>query len=714
MVADGQARGPAVGRLDAALALLLAGGAVTLAFITNSSSDPSVPVAGGFAWSEIAATALGAVAIAVAVAIGGRGRLWGAGTVALFTAFTALAALSIAWSVVPDWSWYGADQLLCCLSAFAGAAALARVFPQRWRALVGSIAIASTAVCGWALLVKVFPGTLGDPNNHYGRLLEPFGYWNALGLAAAIGLPACMWAAARREGPRAARALAVTALTIGIAVVVLSYSRSAALAAVVGIVCSLVLGRRRLSSALMLGLGAVGAVPLVAWALHDHSLTSDNVALSSQRVAGHGFGLVLIAVLALVTVAGWLAARETDRRTLSPSLRRRIHRGLAALGALAVLAVLGALASSHRGLTGEISHEFNRLTSIQSNVGDTSARLTQLDSSRPLYWHEGIEVGVHNLLAGAGELAYGVARLRYTTNPDVVHQAHSWLVQTFADLGLIGLVLTLALLAAWALAAARPLGLRGDPAPARGDPAPVDPAPAPGGPATAPGDPGPGDRGGPRAIATEREGMVALAAIAVCFGVQSTLDWTWYYLGVTLPALACAGWLAGRGPLAAPVGRRPGRAALLYRMGALAAITAVVAGAVIAGWLMWEPLRSAQAASAAIDSPTYAQALGDARTAANSNPLSVAPLFLLSDLYAGLHEGAAARAQLVDATRLQPENPQTWWQLGTFDLHAGRPRPALAELRRVLTLDQAPLDTWRRQAAAEIPQAQAAIAAAHG
>ncbi len=287
-------------------------------------------------------------------------------------------------------------------------------------------------------------------------------------------------------------------------------------------------------------------------------------------------------------------------------------------------------------------------------------------------------------------------------------------MQTFADLGLIGLVLTLALLAAWALAAARPLGLRGDPAPARGDPAPVDPAPAPGGPATAPGDPGPGDRGGPRAIATEREGMVALAAIAVCFGVQSTLDWTWYYLGVTLPALACAGWLAGRGPLAAPVGRRPGRAALLYRMGALAAITAVVAGAVIAGWLMWEPLRSAQAASAAIDSPTYAQALGDARTAANSNPLSVAPLFLLSDLYAGLHEGAAARAQLVDATRLQPENPQTWWQLGTFDLHAGRPRPALAELRRVLTLDQAPLDTWRRQAAAEIPQAQAAIAAAHG
>ena len=48
--------------------------------------------------------------------------------------------------------------------------------------------------------------------------------------------------------------------------------------------------------------------------------------------------------------------------------------------------------------------------------------------------------------------------------------------------------------------------------------------------------------------------MVALGLIVVGFGIESTLDWTWYFPGVGVPVLLCAGWLAGRGPLATPVG----------------------------------------------------------------------------------------------------------------------------------------------------------------
>ena len=45
--------------------------------------------------------------------------------------------------------------------------------------------------------------------------------------------------------------------------------------------------------------------------------------------------------------------------------------------------------------------------------------------------------------------------------------------------------------------------------------------------------------------------MIALAAIVVAFGLQSTLDWTWFFAGIAVPVLLCAGWLAGRGPLRA-------------------------------------------------------------------------------------------------------------------------------------------------------------------
>ena len=48
-----------------------------------------------------------------------------------------------------------------------------------------------------------------------------------------------------------------------------------------------------------------------------------------------------------------------------------------------------------------------------------------------------------------------------------------------------------------------------------------------------------------------------MLAVVVIFGVSSLIDWTWFIPGVTVPALVCAGWLAGRGPIAEPVGRAP-------------------------------------------------------------------------------------------------------------------------------------------------------------
>jgi hypothetical protein len=214
---------------DVILGLGLAAGLVALAFVTTGGVDEVVTAPD--TWSEIVVTLLGAAVCGAVVLLGARGRAWGGVTVALFAGLTAFTALSIAWSVQPDFSWFGANQMLSYLAVFAGAAALARFAPERWPALVGGITVLMAALSGYALLVKVFPSTL-DAGATLGRLQAPFGYWNAIGVSAALGLPACLWSGARRDRGRVLRALSVPALALMISVVVLSYSRSAALVAV--------------------------------------------------------------------------------------------------------------------------------------------------------------------------------------------------------------------------------------------------------------------------------------------------------------------------------------------------------------------------------------------------------------------------------------------------------------------------------------------------
>jgi hypothetical protein len=660
--------------LDAMLAIVVAAALVAVAFLTSSSSDQTVTASN--TWTEIAVTLLGTAACGAVVLSGGRGRAWGGVTVALFAALTALQAVSITWSVQPDWSWFGSDQMLSYLAAFAGAAALARLVPERWPALVGTIAVSMAALSGYALLAKIFPATLA-PFNVFGRLLAPFGYWNAVGAGAALGLPAALWAASRREGPRLLRALSAPAITLMISVVVLSYSRSAALGAAVGIACWLAFVPLRLRTVAMLAVGGLGALPVILWALGHTALSADGVAPAAQDAAGHTFGVILLAALVLVTAAGLGATVAIDRLHLSSRLRRGIGAVLIAGGCLIPVAGVVALAASSRGLTGEISHAWSTLTSTSSSVGDTSSRVTQLGSSRPLYWHQGLEVGEHALLKGAGELGYGIARLRYNTAPKA-DQAHSYLIQTFADLGLIGLALTVALFVAWIIAASRAVAAR-----ARW-------------------------RSLTGGQSAERCGLAAAAIVVVVFGVQSMLDFTWYFAGLTIPALLCAGWLAGRGPLKAPVGRRPVRSPLLSRPDAAFALTALVALAVLGAWVMWQPLRSAQQLTASENATTNPQAFADARAAASSDPLSLEPLYRLSALYLGIKANAAARAELVQAVQLQPQNPEPLYALADFDYTHGNLRVAAGELERVVAMDHTP-DRPLFAPRAELAQARARL-----
>jgi cytochrome c-type biogenesis protein CcmH/NrfG len=624
---------------------------VLLAFLTRGGTDLAPNT-----WVQIVLTVLsGALAVTVLL-LGAPGRTAGRVTLLLFALLAALTYASIAWSVQPANSWLEANRTLSYLAAFACAMALARLIPARWPAVNGALAAFATVVCAWALLVKVFPGSL-DASNQLARLRAPFDYWNATGLAAAIGLPGCVWAGARPEGGRISRALSMPAIAVLLIVLILSQSRGALAAAIIGVGLWVALVPVRLRAALVLAVGAVGAAGVLLWALGQSPLVHDYNALPVRTHSGHELGVGLLIMLVVITIAGFATATAMERVTVRAPLRRRISIALLTLLALVPVAAVIALAASSRGLTGEVSHAWSSLTDQKSVVFNTPGRLAQLGSSRPRYWSEGLKVGEHALVAGTGALGYATARTRYTNDSLLVQHAHSYVIETFADLGLIGVALSLALLLAWALSVRRS-AVVGERRPEH---------------------------------AAERGGLLALLAAAVIFGVHSLIDWTWFIPGVAIPAMIAAGWLAGRGTLAEPVGRAARRRRLLAAPGMAMASVCVVAAVALAAWMVWQPLRSANADAAAITAALRGDtgtAIADARTASASDPVSVEPLWELSAIYSGLGNTQAAHRQLTDATTSQPSNPATWVQLAQFDLHHHHPAEAIRALRRALVLDR--------------------------
>jgi hypothetical protein len=711
--------------LDALIGLALAAGLCAEAFVTTGGV-----ALGANTWAEVVLIVVGAALCAAALLYTTEARLWGAGSLVLFGGLAALTLASISWSVQPANSWVEADRTISYLAVFAGALALARLAPRRWPALVGAIAVLSTVLAGYALLLKVYPASL-DPGEVIGRIRAPFDYWNAVGLMAALGLPACLWAGARRGGNIVLRALTVPAVALLIVALILSYSRGALLAALIGVGLWFALVPLRLRALMMLALSAAGGAAVTLWALDTHPITHDMVPLRARTIAGHSFGLALLLMIVLLAAAGLAAVTAMDQAKLSGSLRRRVGVVLLVIAACVPVAGVGLVAASSRGLTGEISHVWDQLTNTRGGEGNSAGRLVQLSNSRAGYWSEGLKVGSHDLLRGVGAVGYGTARTRYSRDKLIADHAHSYVIETFADFGLIGVLLSLGLLIAWAIATGRTLSAMLPRRLARGLSALRARR------ARAPDD---GTAVGPRAPAAsppvvqftaeharERAGLQTMLAVVVVFGVHSTIDWTWFIPGVTVPALICAGWLAGRGPITRRVQAAKARAPLQLVHGRLrvneplrlAGVALIAALALVCIWMTVQPLRSSDADEASVNALAGGKlklALSDANTALAREPVSVEPLWNLAAIYGTLGDTHQAKTELIDAVRLQPSNYSTWLQLAEFDLQVGNPREALALLDAALYLYPYSPETLSAavQARAQILQHQNAAARPRG
>jgi hypothetical protein len=665
---------------------------------------------------EMSLTLGAAAAVAGAVLLApARGRAYGLWPTGLLLGFGALTALSVVWSVQPDNSWQDAGRLLAYGGVFGAAVAIARAAPARWPAVLGGVALAAAAVCGYALLTKVFPAQF-DANDVYARLRAPYEYWNATGLTAAMGVVCCMWLGARRSGHALLSALAYPAMGLMLITLMLAYSRGALVALALGLALWFCTVPLRLRGATLLIVSALGAAVAVAWDFSDHALSAEGVALSERTAAGHQLGVLLAAILLTLALAGAAIGFSTARSAPLPTTRMNAGAILLALLAAIVIAFGGALGASDRGFTGSVSHAFNRLTDTHAAVPNTPDRLTAIASARAQYWNEALKVFNAHPALGAGAEGYATARLRYRRGTLSVRQAHGFVVQTLADLGVVGLVLALALLVAWMAAAGRcthPFNRSWTSWRALRD---IRSGTRPGWRRFTIA-----DRSAP--YTAERIAMLSMLCVVVVFGIHSLVDWTWYVPGDACVALLCAGWLAGRGPLALPLpsassgdqavapssvgdsARLPAGASRLDRASnrrtrprlpsrrelsptAVGIAGAALLAALLAVWAQWQPQRSIDSSQRALallaTEPRGADAA--ARTAVARDPLSAQALFTLSEVQQASGKAELARTTLQRAVRLQPSNPETWARLGEYDV-LRNPRSALDELGAAIYLN---------------------------
>lgn len=582
--------------------------------------------AGDSVWTALAALLAAGGWSALALAGRARQPAGGVALLGVLLATAAWAGLSLTWSVTPDRSWAELDRTLVFAAFLVVGLLLGACGPSACRWAAAALVAALGAAVVWALAGKAIPALFPD-GGRAARLRDPIGYWNALALAADVLLVLALQLAAAARSRAAVAGGGVLAYAATVAVL-LAASRAGVAAAVLGVGLWLWLCRDRIQPALFTLAAVLPAVALAAWAFGRPALVDDGYPRADRVADGAWFGLLLLAGAGLVT----FAALELRRRPLAPAARRTVGRALAGLALVALLvgvgtaiANAGRIADEFRG--GEVRNDPGRLYSLSSN-------------NRLAWWGEAWDIFRADPLVGAGAGSFEVARKRYRETASPVTQPHSVPLQFLAGTGVVGLALFTALAVAAAAAAA---GARR------------------------------------RLESGERDAAAALSVALALWLAHALGDYDWDFVAVTGPVIFAAGALATAG--------RPARASA--RPLAAAAAVALACAAAVSVVTPWLAERSVHEVGAALDRGDLAAAADAARRARSLDPLALAPLFARARVEEVRRDDDAALATYRGAVRLQPDNPETWYELGLFEFHRGDRCSAYVHLNEAYTLDPA-------------------------
>lgn len=562
-------------------------------------------------WSALAFLWIAAVALILGVPAVSRAE------VAMLSALVALlvwTGVSTAWSSDVGQTVLETQRAVVYVGVLAAALLLAR--GSSYRSLLIGVWGAIGLVCGYALLTRLFPERLGfyDPIAGY-RLSEPLGYWNALGIFAAIGsLIALGFAAHARSLPL--RTAAAASLLLTVPTLYFTFSRGAWIALAAGLVAAFVLETRRLE--LVTALLVVGPFPAIAvWrASGSRGLTRLDSPLALASHDGHRLAVVLVLLAAAAAVAVMLAFLLSRRFTFSTAARR----GYAIV--LCVAAVGAALALfAHFGAPQTIAQRaYDSFTAPPpATATDLNQRLFNLASTRRLLWTAAWHDAEAHPLLGSGAGTFERFWLQHRTIGEKVRDAHSLYMETLAEIGPVGLALLVVALSVPAVAAVR----------------------------------------------ARRRRLVAPAFGAyVAFLLHAGVDWDWEMTAVTVAGLLCGAalLLAGRSQ------SRTFRLSVPSR--AIGIGVAVVLGVYAFVGLLGN--RALSAANSAANAGRPAKEESEARHALRWAPWSSEARRLVAEGEYAQGRLRASRASLRHALSEDPGNWQLWFNLAAAS--SGRER----------------------------------------
>jgi O-Antigen ligase len=472
--------------------------------------------AGGFfpEAQDVASVVLGLV-LAATIALDGLGGRGGRrvsrgllATAACFAAYGAWVLVSIVWSHAPL---RATDEFGLMLPYLLALVLYGRCVagPGRMRWLVRGLGLGAFVVCVAGLVSRTLPSVLPVASSlDTPRLSYPVTYWNALGLLAGLGGIICLGLSGDDREPWPSKALSALAVPVFGATLLLTFSRGAIAAGLVGVVVYLVLGRQRsLPGALVSVVPTTAVAVVVAY----RAVALENPIADHAAAVTEGRHLAIVVALCGLAAAGLrVLAVRLDRRLMGVTWRLPIARRTLR-GGLGVAVVAACAIGVAAGLPDTAKREYDKF--VEGNTLPTYAnardRLTsQGADGRIDLWrvavHQFDSSPVHGEGAGTFELAWEARRPR---DLQVVN-AHSEYLETLGELGLVGLVLLAGVLISCLVAIARRI------------------------------------RGPDRAV------YATAFAAAVTWAIHAGVDWDWQMPVVSLPffALAGAGFAARRSP----------------------------------------------------------------------------------------------------------------------------------------------------------------------
>jgi O-Antigen ligase len=574
--------------------------------------------------------------------------------VALLAGFGLWSALSSLWSAAPDLSWIATNRAIVYALVVAVAIVAASGTRRATRGVAIGVAATSLLVALYAIGGKIVPGLHVaffdlNPGDEFARVREPIGYWNAVGILCVMAAPVCIWLAASPEIGQRLRIGALLALTVFVLTTATTYSRGALIAYAAVLAVMVGAGPQRLRR-LAVGAGTiVGALPSIVVAFGMHDLSAGNLPLHSREGAGAILGAVLLLTLAALALAARELIRLEPRVQWTERQSRLVWRSLAAGVAALLIVGLGALTVSSRGLTGQISHQIDTFKQPKAGPGNDPSRLISSNgSNRWIWWQEALGAFSDKPFGGWGAGSFPVVRYLYRRFDAPVRSTHSVPLQFLSETGLVGAALGLGGLGLLGAAAVRRVRA---------------------------------------STGFERSARLALLGVATAWAVHSLVDWDWEIPAVTIPALVAVAVAATPSPAEPRADRaRPAANPLLASRPApiLVAVTSALAAVLLAASAALPSLAETKRVQALRDagSGSVKEASSDADLAHKLDPLSVEPLFTEASIAHSRGDDGKAASLLAEATRLQPDNFETWQRLGALQATLGDYKGAARAIRR--------------------------------